>query len=550
VGRIFGTLDPFFEGGEIMGRNVANEGFMRALLKRDPFDAYHFFVPGLRLAKRLEARLASEFPKIHARGAFMVRERAEVFAALAANDYHCFHLSDCINNPAWLAAARNGAGRETFPITSVTHSLSYARYPQAFLAHLWRGTTVRDCVAATSRAAVATVKAYYAALRQGYVLDPGRFPEPTVARVPLGVDADALAAPDKAERQSARQALGLLQGQTAMLVFGRLSHHSKMDLLPLFRMVQRLLTLGADASALHLLIGGFGEEGERMLGVARELAGNLGFGLTISVSPDEAKKRELFAAADVFLSPSDNPQETFGLSVVEAGAMGLPVVASDYDGYRDIVEHGVTGLLVPVTGPETTSDVDAASPLVFDTASHLRLAQRTAVDVAAMAGAVKALMDDPQRARDMGRAGALRVGREFTWQAVIERFLSLWDELWARPVDPQAAACTRHPLMPDYAGVFAGHPSRLLAGDDLLTATATGNAVYRGRDHVLIYEGLGSEISVEALRRLLFEARKPLSVDDLARALEDAFGFSAERSRSLILWAMKHDLLKKAGEAG
>jgi hypothetical protein len=41
--RIWGTLDPFVEGGEVMGRKVANAGFLDALLAADPFDAYHFF---------------------------------------------------------------------------------------------------------------------------------------------------------------------------------------------------------------------------------------------------------------------------------------------------------------------------------------------------------------------------------------------------------------------------------------------------------------------------------------------------------------------------
>lgn len=54
----------------------------------------------------------------------------------------------------------------------------------------------------------------------------------------------------------------------------------------------------------------------------------------------------IWAAADIFCSLSDNVQESFGLAIVEAMAAGLPVVASNWDGYRDTVEHGITGILV------------------------------------------------------------------------------------------------------------------------------------------------------------------------------------------------------------
>ncbi len=61
----------------------------------------------------------------------------------------------------------------------------------------------------------------------------------------------------------------------------------------------------------------------------------------------ERDKAGLYGAADVFLSLSDNIQETFGLTVVEALAAGLPVVASDWDGYKALVRDGISGYLVP-----------------------------------------------------------------------------------------------------------------------------------------------------------------------------------------------------------
>lgn len=54
---------------------------------------------------------------------------------------------------------------------------------------------------------------------------------------------------------------------------------------------------------------------------------------------------EAYASADLFAFPSTT--ETFGQAVLEALASGLPVVAHDAEGVRDLVQHNETGLLVP-----------------------------------------------------------------------------------------------------------------------------------------------------------------------------------------------------------
>ena len=53
-----------------------------------------------------------------------------------------------------------------------------------------------------------------------------------------------------------------------------------------------------------------------------------------------------WSAADVFTSFSDNIQETFGLTPVEAMASGLPVVVSDWNGYKVRVRDGIDGYRV------------------------------------------------------------------------------------------------------------------------------------------------------------------------------------------------------------
>ena len=93
-----------------------------------------------------------------------------------------------------------------------------------------------------------------------------------------------------------------------------------------------------------------------------------------------------YASADVFCSPATGG-ESFGIVLLEAMAAGAPVVASDIDGYRDVVTHGETGLLTAPRAPE------------------------------AIAGAISCLIDDPDLARRISAAGK-NVAEQYSWQHV------------------------------------------------------------------------------------------------------------------------------------
>lgn len=602
--RAWGTLHPFLETGEIMGRPVANAGFMRALLRADPFPEYHFFLPGLDVAKATETRLREEFPAIVSRNGFRVSTRNDLAWMLARKPYHCFHLSDSVTDQPHVARLRNAHAPVLFPVTGVTHSLSYARYPSRFLAHLWPGTTARDAVVATSTAGQAVVLRMFEHLRRAYGLDEEAYPAPHVERIPLGVDADFLHAASGAAhlrggrqgepqgqavlRADMRQRLGV-DAEPVLLVFARIAHYSKMDLLPLLRALQRAEGLGLARGGFLLVVAGFVKPGDDTPARITGLAGRLGIRTRVVPSPSDADRAALFAAADVFVSPVDNMQETFGLTLVEAGAAGLPAVVSDYDGYRDIVVHGETGFTVPTLAPLATSDVDMLAPVLFDSQYHLLLAQQTVVDVPALADALARLATDADLRARMGAAARARVLAEFTWDGVVARWLDLWEALWRQPApggnggyvtgtldDGMAGSTTAggsyaesggdignmgdtgsmgadalrelreavHPLHMPYAEVFGAYPTAQLDRAMELRWTRAGEAVYRKQEFPVLYTGVERLVPPRLLQRLLFAARRPASVGQLLDMLTGE-GMAQEAATFLLLWALKQDLLER-----
>ena len=279
------------------------------------------------------------------------------------------------------------------------------------------------------------------------------------------------------------------------------------------------------------------------------LARNAGIALTVKLRPTEAEKSQLFQSADIFVSIADNPQETFGITLVEAGAFGLPVIASRYDGYKDIVLHSETGLLVETVGPARTPDLDAMAPLFFDSEYHLFLAQHTAVSIPALAEALRALIDSPDLRRSMGAAARKRVEETYSWSAVIDQYISLWDDLWEKPVDAEPLRDAPHPLAPDFGRLFGHYAPRTLSDGVLLKAGRTGEAFYRDKDYPNLYVGMHDSIDLDVIRKMAFFSRKTIdSVTLMRKAFDIAPHLDEVEMENHVLWALKQDILQTTEE--
>ena len=119
----------------------------------------------------------------------------------------------------------------------------------------------------------------------------------------------------------------------------------------------------------------------------------------------------LLSAATVFVCPSI--YEPLGIVNLEAMACETAVVATATGGIPEVVVHGETGLLVPI---EQATD-GTGTPLEPD---------RYVADFAA---ALTAVVSDPGRAAEMGRAGRRRAIESFSWTAIAEQTKAIYDAL-------------------------------------------------------------------------------------------------------------------------
>lgn len=225
-----------------------------------------------------------------------------------------------------------------------------------------------------------------------------------------GVDLARFAARDRSSRSRS--------GASRLLFVGRLSPEKGVDLL--LRAFGRVLSahpsitlelVGPDALSPGQFVDPFGQDpvlsdaqhyyrqpglyGAHLRSiVAAGLQGNVTFAGRV---PNDALPPH-YAMADVFVFPSQW-HEPFGMPLPEAMAAGLPVVATDGGAFPEIVESGITGLLV-ARGDEK-----------------------------ALADAIGTLVERRDLRLGYGRAGLERARRHFSWDAVTDRLAGLYERL-------------------------------------------------------------------------------------------------------------------------
>ncbi len=141
----------------------------------------------------------------------------------------------------------------------------------------------------------------------------------------------------------------------------------------------------------YVIIGQGGSGYERSL---RSLVGNLGLEKTVHFVGFQKEVYSCLAAMDIYVHPA--LMEGFGIAMLEAMAMEKPIVASRVGGIPEVVEDGVTGLLVPPGDPE------------------------------ALASAVLRLVRDPNSRQFMGRAGKQRLQAHFTVEQIMKKLQFLY----------------------------------------------------------------------------------------------------------------------------
>lgn len=222
-----------------------------------------------------------------------------------------------------------------------------------------------------------------------HMVDEG-FPARRVDVLYNGIDPGSR--PTSAERRAVRAALGIPNDAFVVGTAGRLDCVKNLTIF-----LDTHAVLAARHPNVHAVIIGDGPEGARL----RDKAANLGTSKSVVFTGYRADVRALMGAYDVYLNCS--LYEGVSLTILEAMAAGLPVVATPVGGNPEVIVDQETGLLVP---------------------GRARL----------LAEAISGLLHDSQRRRVMGDAARWRVIRHFSIARMVNDYARAY--LGSRDMSP------------------------------------------------------------------------------------------------------------------
>ena len=473
-------------GPKLMGRNAAGESFLRGYLQYSKATEFWAQVQRMEHAQHF-AQTVKSFSRnepvkaVDKNSLSALQSPGLVYFPGPGIGEHAFHRA---------LAGANAQGFDphtAWSLCGITHTTSSAGAMDALANLITSPVQPWDAVICTSTAVKNNVEKLLQA-QVNYLQDRlgvSKLRLPLLPVIPLGIHTQDFVFTTE-QRLLARNAVDADANTLVVLFMGRLSFHAKAHPLAMYQALQSA-ALALKPSGKRVVLVECGWHANEHIQKSFEDAAKLACPdvQVITLDGRSAEHRQTaWASADVFCSLSDNIQETFGIVPIEAMAAGLPVVVSDWDGYKDTVRDGIDGYRIATTMPQAGLAGDLAYRHAIEIDNYDMYCGHTsslvAVDVQAAAAAFEKLFGSESLRQTMGKAGRERAQTVYDWSVIIPQYEALWAEqtrlrMLARQKDAQSSEPTGKALLAhhwparmDPFAAFASYPTHTLNENTLL----------------------------------------------------------------------------------
>jgi len=330
--------------------------------------------------------------------------------------------------------ARSFFGHDRYSLIGITHTTASSRVMDSIASLLTKSIMPWDAIICTSNCVLDTINKVLESQKEflskrynikNYIL-------PKLPIIPLGIDENEFDFSDEYV-QTARKKLDINVDDIVIVYVGRLSFHAKAHHLPMYAALEKCAKKLKDKK-IHLIQTGW---------FHNEFIENTFKSEALDICPsvithfidgkNQDNKHLTLASGDIFISLSDNIQETFGITPIEAMASGLPVIVSDWDGYKENVGHNIDGFRIPsISLNNGFGDKLAYDHKIGKITYDLYIAMAsisTGINVRDCTEKLEILINNKDLRNKFSISAKKNAKNKFSWKTILKKYQELSNEL-------------------------------------------------------------------------------------------------------------------------
>ena len=457
-------------GDRIMGRQAAGNSVLRSAIAHAKGEPLWCYTPFQQSAGAFREIVASVDPQVKT-------EWCPANAIEKLRQVGTLYLPG--PNLDTYANQRLRVGPSAYSLCGVTHTTASHSAMLAIASLLTAPVMPWDALICTSNAVRSTVNAVLEEQTKYLSWRFGSSPNvalPQLPIIPLGIQCDDFDF-DREDKKSARKALNLQEDEIVFLFVGRLSYHAKAHPHAMMLALEDVARSSGKSVTL-IQCGWFANPGieKAFKEATQKVCPSVKCLFVDGKNPN--LRNNCWAGSDIFISLVDNYQETFGITPIEAMAAGLPVIVSDWDGYKDTVPDGQVGFRIPTwsLAEDNVHGLAHRHEAGIDTYDRYcgYTCQTVAINQTELRKRIHELIGDADLRARLGEAGRNHAKNSYEWNVVYKQYLALWEELSQirrqqsanqdLAAAPHAAACRMDPYK-----AFVSYPTQTVTASTRVT---------------------------------------------------------------------------------
>ena len=535
-------------GPKLMGRNAAGESFIAGYIKYSSATEFWTLTATQKDAQEFTQKVSAGL-------------RSEPVNRLSMSELTelqkpgiLFYPGPDISDQVFKRRAITGADSD-WSVCGITHTTSSAGAMDSIVSWLTSPVREWDSVICTSQAVKKNVECLLGSqiefLKEK--LSATKFIYPKLPIIPLGINTEQFEF-ETDQKDFSRKELKIESDSIVVLYVGRLSFHAKANPVVMYQALERV------SKNKKLVLVECGWHANEYIESAFKKAAEVICPSVKIITLDgriEHQRKLAWSSADIFCSLSDNIQETFGITPVEAMAAGLPSLVSDWDGYKDTVRDGIDGFRISTTMPTPGLGVDIVNRYVLGLDSYDmycgNASSFVSVDVDQLVEKLDLLTSNQSLRVSMGLAAKQRAQNVFDWKFIVPQYEALWSELaQIRSSYQQSNASAirkpnQWPARMDPYLIFESYPTKTLKTTEKILVTE-GSA----EETLQKFEKLNELSMVNYTKDINLKPKDVHSiikrVGNSGMVLSELLGNYEARFRPLVyravIWLMKFGILK------